>query len=249
MHGGGAVAADEAFVLAGEVFELPVGIEGVRDVGVDRVLKVVQAVGLLVAGGGGVVERGVGFAVEGLAEGVAAGLAHHVDEGIFPGASTAAAGVERGGLRGHEVVVGGGIHLIGLGELHEVVDAGGRGRAVSGALKSGQEHGGQDRNDADDDQQLNQGESLFAVFHFGHAFQVVCFWFMLSLFFVCDSRGSPETENAAVYILYRISREMQIPFRQKIRKKPAVFEKKAVLPGPETVSHPRKIISPCRGRI
>ena len=122
---------------------------------------------------------------------------------LYPAA--AAAGRDHGREGGHEIVEAGGVHLKCLGHLSEVADAGGGARTFTRALKGGQQHGRQNRNDADDDQQLNQGKCVLALFHFVLAFRLVLFYGMYCLIVVSHGYGFPNAGKVQHYILYRIS--------------------------------------------
>lgn len=161
----------------------------------DRLLKVVEAVRLLAAALRRGFAGGIGIAEEGVLErGIFRGiLSEGGNQSAFP-AGIAALGAGEGG---HVVVVAGGIHLVRLGELTKVAEAGRGTCTFTRTLQSGQQHGRQNRDNADDDQQLNEGKRLFAMFHFELTFRLVLF----CVCYVCmfrDSGAFPRRETARI---------------------------------------------------
>lgn len=65
----------------------------------------------------------------------------------------------------HIIIEFGGIHLESFGHLAEVVDAIRGVRTPACPLKRWQQNGRQDRDGAKNDQQFDQGEYMFALFH------------------------------------------------------------------------------------
>ena len=122
-----------------------------------------------------------------------------------------------------------------IGELTEVADAGRGAGTLARTLQSGQQHGRQDRDDTNDDQQLNEGKRLFAMFHFELTFRLVCFVYVM---FVCfeGQALSRDGKQRALYIIPDFLRNANGK-SPKNRKKNAVFGKKlgfqsVLKPGP-----------------
>ena len=73
-------------------------------------------------------------------------------------------------VRGQRAVKVVGIQQLGGADLLQVGGAGDGLRLFTGLRQRGQQHGGQDGDDGDDDQQFNQREVFFILFHVGILF-------------------------------------------------------------------------------
>ena len=76
------------------------------------------------------------------------------------------------------------VHVRGKTDLFQIACAGNGARLVTGFRQRGQQHGGQNRDDRDDDQQFDQGEGQYFFHHF--LLFLLCgisIWIRLNLFF------------------------------------------------------------------